>query len=380
MIETPLSAITFEEIKEPEAKILGHTLSPMERLNGSVAPLQRLRYMMNEDTYEEVVQIWAYKCLKADGKYAQVNRVGGVGDKGRDVIAYLDDTLSQFDLYQCKHYDHELNYSDLFGEIGKLLTYTFLKAYPTPKHYFILCPYGLAQSFRDLLQDDAKLLKAQLLTEWDTKVVKKVGKTYGKKLDPTLKTYIESFDYGIVKEINPLTFVDEFREKAASYFFWYFGGGLNSVKKAKIEVPSEPKEIECNYISNLYEAYTEHAGEVITQDNISDMGKEKYYKHLDRSRSLFYAAEEIRLTSRQSTPPESDEFDELKSHVKTFIGNTYDDEYPDGFTKVKKVVEKAGEYKHAESLLIGQFLDSNAKQGVCHHLSNEGVLTWKTKE
>lgn len=379
MIEAPLLTIATEEVKEPDVKTLDHTLSPSERLNASVVPLQRLRNM-DEDTYEEVVQIWAYKCLKAEGTYARVHRVGGAGDKGRDVIAYLDDALNKFDLYQCKHYDHELNYSDLYGEIGKLLTYTYAGAYPVPQHYFILCPFGLAQSFRDLLQNGAELLKKQLVAEWDSKVVVKVGKTNGKILDSTLKAYIESFDYGIIKEIDPLTFVEEFREKGAPYFIWYFGGGLHSIKKAKLEMPSIPKENERNYITNLYDAYTEHAGESITPDNISETEHEKYNKHLDRSRSIFYAAEEIRLTSRQSTPPDCDEFDELKEQINTFIGDTYDDVYDDGFAKVKKVVEKAGEYKHADNLLIGQFLDSNSKQGVCHHLSNEGALTWKTKK
>ena len=379
MIESKLSTLIGDEVKEPDVKALRCTLTTEERLNASVVPLQRLRNM-DEDTYEEVVQVWAFMCLKSTGKYAHVHRIGGAGDKGRDVIAYLDDTLNSFDLYQCKHYKSELNYSDLYGEIGKLLTYTYKKTYSVPQNYYILCPYGLAQSFRDLLQDGAKDLKEKILEDWDDKIVAKVGVTNGIKLDSDLKMYIESFDFSIIHEIDPLTFVEEFREKGSSYFFWYFGGGLNTIKKISLEIPSEPDEKERNYITNLFEAYSEHAGEKVSSDNITDIDKEKYNKHLDRSRSVFYAAEEIRLTSRRSTPPDCDEYDELKSQINTFIGDTYDENYPDGFTKVKKVVEKAGEYKHAESLIIGQFLDSNTKQGICHHLSNEGTLTWKTKK
>ena len=335
---------------------------------------------MDEDTYEEVVQVWAYRCLKAEGKYCHVHRVGGAGDKGRDVIAYLDDTFSLFDLYQCKHYKGELTYSNLFGEFGKLLTYTYKKTYHVPQHYYIACPYGLAQSFRDMLQDGAKNLKESIIADWDAKVVAKVGVTNGIKLDESLKTYIEEFDFSIVQELDPQSFIDEFREKGAPYFFWYFGGGWNAIKKTTLLKPTEPDEKERNYITNLLEAYSEHAHEVVDTSNISDADKTKYNRHLDRSRSIFYAAEEIRLTSRSSTPPDSDEFEELKNQINTFIGDTYDEDYEDGFTKVKKVVEKAAEYNHAESLLIGQFLDSNVKQGVCHHLSNEGTLTWKTKE
>lgn len=379
MIESSISTLTVEDVKEPDIKVMEHILTPAERLNATAVPLQRLRNM-DEDTYEEVVQVWAYMCLKANGKYAHVHRVGGAGDKGRDVIAYLDDTLNRFDLYQCKHYKGELTYSNLYGEIGKLLTYTYKKTYPVPHNYIIVCPHGLAQSFRDLLQDGAKGLKKNIIADWDAKVVSKVGVINGIKLDEPLKKYIEEFDYSIIQEKDPQTFIDEFREKGSPYFFWYFGGGWNAIRKTTLEVPIVPDEKERNYITNLYEAYTEHAGENITPTNITDSDKGKYNRHLDRSRTIFYAAEEIRLTSRQSTPPDSDEFDELKNQIKTFVGDTYDEEYDEGFTKVKKVVEKAGEYKHAESLLIGQFLDSNVKQGICHHLSNEGTLTWKTKE
>ncbi len=367
MIESPLSILTVEEVKEPDVKTLDHTLARAERLNTSVVPLQRLRDM-DEDTYEEMVQVWVYMCLKAAGKYAHVHHVGGAGDKGRDVIAYLDNTFSKFDLYQCKHYKGELNYSDLFGEIGKLLTYTYTKTYPAPQHYYIACPHGLAQSFRDLLQDGAQELKKKIISDWDSKVVAKVGVTNSIKLDDILRSYINGFDYSIIEEMDPLTFIEEFRDKGAPYFFWYFGGGWNAIKKTTLEVPSVPDKKETNYISSLYEAYSEHAGKDITPDNIAD--NEKYNKHLDRSRTIFYAAEEVRLTSRRSTPPDSDEFDELKKQINTFVGDTYDEDYDDGFTKVKKVVEKAGEYEHADNLLIGQFLDSNAKQGVCHHLSN----------
>ena len=182
MIDAPLTSLLVEEVKEPRIAALEHTLSPEERLRSNLAPLKRL-YDMEENEYEELVQVWVYTCLKSDGKYAKVHRVGGAGDKGRDVIAYLDNTYNNFDLYQCKHYDHELVYSDLYGEIGKLLTYTYTNTYSVPQHYYIACPHGLAQSFRDLLQDGAKDLKRYLIDEWDTKVVAKVGKTCGIKLD-----------------------------------------------------------------------------------------------------------------------------------------------------------------------------------------------------
>ena len=70
-----------------------------ERINPNIVPLEKLR-AMDEDTYEDVVAAWAYCCVNSE-EYQQVYRVGGAGDKGRDVIAYIDRKNDIFDLYQC---------------------------------------------------------------------------------------------------------------------------------------------------------------------------------------------------------------------------------------------------------------------------------------
>ncbi len=59
-----------------------------ERINPNIVPLERLR-AMDEDTYEEVVAVWAYCCVKSEG-YQTVNRVGGAGDMIVSVNRYQD--------------------------------------------------------------------------------------------------------------------------------------------------------------------------------------------------------------------------------------------------------------------------------------------------
>lgn len=64
--------ITKEAVIEP-TRI--HMLSNEERLRYDIAPKERLA-LMDEDTYEELVAVWAYACLKS--KYKDVYRIGGV--------------------------------------------------------------------------------------------------------------------------------------------------------------------------------------------------------------------------------------------------------------------------------------------------------------
>lgn len=56
--------ITKEAVIEP-TRI--HMLSNEERLRYDIAPKERLA-LMDEDTYEELVAVWAYACLKSKYK------------------------------------------------------------------------------------------------------------------------------------------------------------------------------------------------------------------------------------------------------------------------------------------------------------------------
>jgi len=149
----------FHPLERPKADS-SNMLPNDERINPNIVPLERLR-AMDEDTYEEVVAVWAYCCVRSEG-YQEVYRVGGAGDKGRDVIAYIDRKNDIFDLYQCKHYKNSISYSTIRGEIGKLLTYTLRGDYSVPKNYYIVSPLGVSQSFFDLLRDGARELKRLL--------------------------------------------------------------------------------------------------------------------------------------------------------------------------------------------------------------------------
>lgn len=165
----------FHPLERPKADS-PNMLPNDERINPNIVPLERLR-AMDEDTYEDVVAAWAYCCVKSE-EYQEVYRVGGAGDKGRDVIAYID------------------RKNDIF----------------------------------DLLRDGARELKRLLKKDWNEHIKEKIGKGYGANLDSEMSDYIERFDYSIIRQVEPLKFIEDLRADGR-YFFCYFGGGFSNIKR-----------------------------------------------------------------------------------------------------------------------------------------------------
>lgn len=71
-----------------------------------IAPIERIR-LFSPAQWEDFVLEWAHS-LRTE--YARVDRCGGAGDMGRDVIAIPNEAdVSVWDNYQCKHYDQPLH-------------------------------------------------------------------------------------------------------------------------------------------------------------------------------------------------------------------------------------------------------------------------------
>ena len=178
-----------EEITKPNFTIKNYPFS-------SYTPLKLLQLCSASD-YEEIVEEWAYYYLKT--KYEKVCKLGGPGDKGRDVAAYKDYKKGIWDCYQCKHYEGKLAPSDIWGEIGKLIYFCFKGDYSIPENYFFVCPLGISSFCNDILRNPSKL-KDELLKNWDGKI----------NLDSNLTAYINSFNFSIFNYIPPQQFIDQY--------------------------------------------------------------------------------------------------------------------------------------------------------------------------
>lgn len=63
----------------------------------NIAPIDKV-HIMDEDSFEQFTLEWLFGCKKS--KYSSIKRIGGAGDKGRDVVGYYSD--GTVDYYQCK--------------------------------------------------------------------------------------------------------------------------------------------------------------------------------------------------------------------------------------------------------------------------------------
>src|SRR5262249_20320837 len=139
--------------------------------------------------------------------YGLVERTGGSGDMGCDVIATVDPTISDspWDNYQCKHYDHALAPSDIWIELAKLCYYTSICAYSVPRRYIFVAPRGIGTKLTRLLKKPAKL-KAELLAAWDGAGLLVDGQRI--VLDEALLAHIDAIDFAIFGHLPPLELIE----------------------------------------------------------------------------------------------------------------------------------------------------------------------------
>jgi hypothetical protein len=354
------------DIPEPE-KI--HRISNADLLIGqSVPPIKRLQ-QIDEDTYEEIVLCWAKDYVKA--KYESAFQFGGAGDKGRDICAYKNFQNDVFDLYQCKHYANKLTYSDVRLELGKLIHYTFSKAYKTPERYYFLAPMGISASLHDLIKNEEKL-KEKLRSDWKTKIEEEITKTEKIILTLELQYYLDKFDFSIIHSLEPVDFLEQFRQTA--YYPYYFGGGLIKRRNTSIKVSDQIDERELVYVTQLFEAYQDYSKCKVTE--LADIiGNYELKKHFDRSRNCFYIAETLAQFSRDNIPSTEDAFEELKEEVYEQVIDICSQEHSDGYKRLLATTNSAKNASYHSNPLYVE-LKAQDKTGICHHLANEFKLKW----
>lgn len=133
-----------------------------------VDPLDRLAQFSAKE-FERFTLEWAEGFLKSKipGVH-EVQQRGGAGDKGRDIVVWLDPPSSaprRSHIYQCKHYGVALGPSPAAGEIAKLLYYTQLGEQSVPELYVFVTHKGVTGTMQDLL-DAPEDLKAFILANW----------------------------------------------------------------------------------------------------------------------------------------------------------------------------------------------------------------------
>lgn len=214
----------------------------------NIAPIDKV-HIMDEDSFEQFTLEWLFGCKKS--KYSSIKRIGGAGDKGRDVVGYYSD--GTVDYYQCKHYNTGLAPTNYYLELGKLCYYTYKKEIPIPKEYFIIASNDVGSSLQDLIDKPSDLLTS-LIKNWDTYCKTKITKTKEVPLDKSFLDYIKSFDFTIIKTYPIAQVVDEYLDTI--YGNIRFGGRRLSLPTTLTPTDTVESE-EMPYISALLEAYSD---------------------------------------------------------------------------------------------------------------------------
>ena len=343
-------------------------------LGAPLAPIDRLR-TFSDKQFENFVHEWIHGYLHEE--YCEVQRVGGSSDKGRDVIAWVDkkdQPNRKWDSYQCKLYKEKISATNVWIELGKLIFFTYTKAYSVPRRYCIVTREGITTNLNDLINDPNKL-KSGLADNWTAACANKITSKKEVPLDGNLKAYIDAFDFSIVSAVPPLTLIDQHRK--TPYHAATFGAAFLKPRPKPKKPSPEIAPHEARYVKKILDAYAEHTNRTVR--TISDVKQRSdLVKQFQHCRESFYSAESLKEFARDALP-DGGYFEDLENQFLDGVTITLNKLHSDGYSKMVETCQ------HATNLQItahplGSELRPLDRVGICHHLANNDRLTWASAE
>lgn len=327
-----------------------------------IPPIERIR-IFSDSQWEDFVLEWADSLRD---QYGIVERCGGAGDMGRDIIAFDKANSVIWDNYQCKHYKDGLTPGDIWVELGKLVYYTHIHEYTYPRKYFFVAPQGAGTKLSNLLRK-AEKLKAQLIDNWEKHCKNGITSTAVVDLDASLRAYIDGLDFSIFEAVPPLRIIDQHAKTR-----WYaarFGGGLPA--RPKVVAPPETVAAhEVTYVRSLLDAYGDHLKCALS--TVADLGAhDDVREHFNDARLEFYSAEALRAFSRDTLPPGA--FEDLQNELHGGIKEDMRGTHSDGYRRVLSVVKTAKLLPITDHALKER-LSTHDRGGICHQLANDGKV------
>lgn len=340
-------------------------ITPATVLTGPLIPaIERIR-LFSDSQWEEFVLEWGDSLRQT---YSRVDRCGGAGDRGRDIIAIVNDHESLWDNYQCKHYGAPLAPSDIWIEIGKLVYYTQAGVFTVPRRYYFVAPLGIGTKLSNLLKRPVEL-RAGLIDNWDHYCRNDITTTAAITLTRPLRAYVDTFDFSIFDSVPPLRLIDQ--HATTRWYVARFGGGLPPRPLADTP-PAEPAPQEAVYVRQLFNAYADRLKQPVAV--INDIAAHTDLReHFGDSRIEFFSAESLRSFSRDTLPP--GEFEKLQDEIHSGVKDQVRADHDDGYRRVVAVVATARALQLTDHPLIS-CLSTRDRGGVCHQLANDNRVRW----
>ncbi|MFI9833728.1 ABC-three component system protein [Streptomyces sp. NPDC051913] len=315
--------------------------------------------------FEEFVKEWV---PALETRYVRVERHGGSGDHGVDVAAYLTAQAmeGEWHNYQCKHYGDALNWSKAAPEMRKLFAAIVQGHYTRPSRYIFTAPIigrSLVRQFAVPSQTRTKFLD-ELASTTDPAIT---------SLSPAQRQAVTELaratDFSMFETIDMDDMLDLHR--TTRHHADRFTQPLPA-RPQILKPPSEHTPEEARYVQKLVDVYRERWGD--EADTLERAAKHpEAREHLHRQREAFYSAESLRLFARDATP--EGHFQAILDDVHTIVVEVADGQHPRGWDRLIAVLTAAGAVVLTDTNLARQVRPLDRK-GVCHHLANDGRLTW----
>lgn len=336
-----------------------------------VQPLDRLAQFSASD-FERFTLEWASGYLALQTEVAEVQQRGGSGDKGRDVIVWLDPSGAKsrrWKLYQCKHYGDRLGPGVAAGEIAKVLYYTLSGDYSAPREYWFVTHKGVTSTLQDLLDDPDKL-RAFITSNWGRYCADAITSTTAVPLTDKMNAHIASFDFSIFRAKQPLDLISEHAQ--TRYHLTVFGAPLID-RPPPPAPPSSVAPTESGYVGQLYEVIGEAMGAVIS-DPVHFSHEATYKGLFERSRITFYCAEGLKELARDQMA-DTAFFDTLLGEFREGLYYTYTTTGQTGLNRLRSTVTAAQSLQLGGHVLAPH-VQAKDREGMCHQMANEGILKW----
>lgn len=361
----------LNELKELNQSSNRAAYSSEHVVSGIPIPKAKRIELFSPEEWEEFTEEYA---LSRKSQYTKIGRYAGAGDKGLDVVGFLNGTTfeSGWDNYQCKFYRNSLIPSDIWVEFGKIIYFSFVGDFTVPRKYYFVAPKGIGTTLANYLAKP-DVLKVKIKEAWESKISDRISSTFKAELTGKLQAYFEQFDFAIFDSISLADMIIE--HSNTPFHSVRFGGGL-AVRPESELPPGEITTGESVFTRQLLLAYGDCEGE-IPEDSTWLDDKTKYKRNFKRQRERFYQAESLRNFSRDNVPAGT--FERLQDDIYQGVVDVSDAEHANGFIKMTDTVNQAAQIS-IDSSPLKSVIKVADKQGICHQLVNDNLLRWVEDE
>jgi len=337
---------------------------------GIPIPKARRVQLFSSSDWEDFIEEWAASLEPTT--YARIGKFSGSGDMGLDVVGFttVRGFADPWDNYQCKHYDHSLNLSDIRKEFSKIIYYSFKGEYTVPRKSYFVAPLDVTTTLQQYFANPVKL-KEEIKDNWD----EKISSTIRAPLEGLLLDWFDAFDFTAFTTKSVVELLQE--HEKTPFHTVRFGGGLPLRPKADLP-PDTPSPDESIYIEQLFNAYSDYLGSgVKTAVELSTCSDPNLKDDFLRQRVRFYSAESLKNFVRDKVPDGT--FEELQKEIFNGVVDVSCAKHDNGVVRMHETLRESTYLNLTSNPLIGA-LRIEDRQGICHQLANKRELVWVPKK